>query len=336
MTAAVIGLGSWGTAMAAFLAEGGTPVRGWARDPRQRVGLRAERRNQKYLPDLRFPDLLRVEDRLDAALCDAAMIVLAVPSHAVRETARAIRGNVGDALVVNLAKGLEEGTLDRMLDVLAQELGRGARSVSLVGPSHAEEVALGHPTAVVATARRIEDAEAVQRAFSRERFRVYTNADVVGVELAVALKNVIALAAGISSGLGYGDNTLGSLITRGLAEMTRLGRRLGARPETFFGLAGVGDLVTTCGSRHSRNRRLGESVGRGVPLDEAMTALGMVAEGVRTTRAARDLAERTRTEMPIVEQVHAVLFEGKPPREALRDLMLRELKPETGAAGGTA
>jgi glycerol-3-phosphate dehydrogenase (NAD(P)+) len=222
-----------------------------------------------------------------------------------------------------------------MLQVLAEELGEAHPTVSLVGPSHAEEVALDHPTAVVAASRSPETASRVQAAFADETFRIYTNNDVIGVELAVSLKNVIALASGIALGLGYGDNTLGALVTRGLAEMTRLGVRLGARPETFFGLAGVGDLVTTCASPHSRNRRVGEAIGRGRTLEETLAGMTMVAEGVRTTRAARELARETGTDMPIVDRVHAVLFAGESPRAAIRDLMTREPKaePEPGEAG---
>jgi len=333
MRIAVLGLGSWGTAMAGRLAAGGHEVRGWARDPVQRDALRMRRENQKYLPGFKFPDLLHVVDSVRDAASGADWVVLAVPSHAVRSMAARLRDEAPGLPVVNLAKGLEERTHRRMLEVIAEELGADRPAASLVGPSHAEEVALDHPTAVVATSWDAVFAVAVQEAFTDAVFRVYTNPDTVGVEVAVALKNVIALAAGISAGLGYGDNSLGSLITRGLAEMTRLGKKLGGRPETFFGLAGVGDLVTTCASKHSRNRRLGESIGQGRPVAEAMAAMTMVVEGVRTTAAAWELAQEHGVEMPIVEQVHAVLFGGTGPREALRDLMAREPRPEPESRG---
>jgi glycerol-3-phosphate dehydrogenase (NAD(P)+) len=317
MRIGVLGLGSWGTALAVRLARQGHAVRGWEVDPAQREALRRDKVNRKYLPGLALPSGLAVVDTVEAALAGAEIAVFVVPSFAVRETARAAREHLGGIPAVNAAKGLEEGTRARMLQVLA------------------EEVALDYPTAVVAASRWPDVASRVQTAFADETFRIYTNDDVVGVELAVSLKNVIALASGIALGLGYGDNTLGALLTRGLAEITRLGAAMGARPETFFGLAGVGDLVTTCASPHSRNRRVGESIGRGKTLDETLAGMTMVAEGVRTTRAARELARETGTNMPIVDRVHAVLFEGESPRAAIRDLMTREPKaePEHGGAG---
>jgi glycerol-3-phosphate dehydrogenase (NAD(P)+) len=215
-----------------------------------------------------------------------------------------------------------------MLPLLAEELGEEHPTASLVGPSHAEEVAKNFPTAVVVASRHAETAQLVQDTFSDERFRVYTNDDILGVELSASLKNVIALASGIALGLGYGDNTLGALLTRGLAEITRLGVKLGARPDTFFGLAGVGDLVTTCCSPHSRNRRVGVAIGRGQTLAEALEGMSMVAEGVRTSRSAYALAFEAGVETPIVDRVHAVLFEGESPREAIRILMTREPRAE--------
>jgi len=328
MKVGLMGLGSWGTVVGILLARDGHRVAGWTRRPEHRDALRREKENRKYLPGNEFPDLLQIVDRPDQAVDESEIVVFAVPSQAVRETALAVRDHLGPVPVVNLAKGLERDSIKRMLEVLGETLAPGTKTASLVGPSHAEEVIRDHPTAVVATSEDASVAETVQRVFSIDNFRVYTNRDTVGVELAVALKNVIAVAAGVSRGLGYGDNTLGTLITRGLAEMTRLGCAAGAEPETFFGLAGVGDLVTTCGSPHSRNRRLGEAVGRGVPLEEALRGLGMVAEGVATTAAARELARRTGTEMPIVEQMYGVLFEKKPPQRALRDLMAREPRAE--------
>ncbi len=328
MRTAVLGLGSWGTAIAIHLADGGHEVAAWTLEEGDREAVRRDRENRRFLPGARVPDGVTIVDEPVAALAGAEAAVLAVPSFAVRDMAKVIAGAGFPGPVINVAKGLEKQTRKRMLEVLADELGDDAPAVSLVGPSHAEEVALRYPTAVVAASRDAAAAELTQHLFSDESFRVYTNDDVVGVELAVALKNVIALAAGISAGLGYGDNTLGALLTRGLAEMTRLGLARGARPETFFGLAGVGDLITTSVSRHSRNRRVGEAIGRGRTLDEVMAKMDMVAEGVHTARAARDLARESGVEMPIVERVSAILFENEDPRAAITALMTREPKAE--------
>lgn len=328
MRAAVLGLGSWGTALAAHLAVGGHAVRGWTHDPAQRAALARDRENRKYLPGLALPEGLAVVESPEEALDGAELKVLAVPSFAMRSLVREVAPALGGGPIVNVAKGMEEGSYLLMHQVLAQELGPERPVVALVGPSHAEEVAQSFPTAVVAASRSEEAARIVQDAFSDESLRVYTNDDLLGAELAASLKNVIALASGIALGLGYGDNTLGALLTRGLAEMTRLGAARGARPETFFGLAGVGDLITTCTSRHSRNRRVGERIGRGDTLEEATRGMVMVAEGVRTTRAARDLAGAAGVEMPIVDRVHAVLYEGESPLEAIRVLMSREPKSE--------
>ncbi len=325
---AVAGAGSWGTALAAMLGATGHDVTLWARRPAHARELARARENARYLPGVRLTDGVRVSARVgDAA--GAGILVMAVPTHAMRGTLRRFADVARAAdVVVNTAKGLEEGTRLRMSEVLAEEV-EGTAVASLLGPSHAEEVGRGMPTSVVVASTDAEAAVRVQRALSGRTFRVYTNDDVVGVELATALKNVIAIAAGILDGLGYGDNTRAALVTRGLAEMTRLGTALGARATTFAGLAGVGDLVVTCLSRHSRNRRLGEAVGRGAALDEAVAALGMVAEGVRTTRVALELAADAGVEMPIAQTVHAVLFEGVDPREGIEALMQRPLRDET-------
>lgn len=328
MRVGVLGMGSWGTALAAGLARKGVRVQAWTHDPEQRGALARDRENRKYLPGISLPEGLEIRNTPREALESAEMVLLAVPSFAVRETARGVRDALGGIPVVNAAKGLEEGTHRLMLQVLEEELGTDHPTASLVGPSHAEEVARDHPTAIVAASRDSDFAVRVQEAFTDDTLRVYTNEDVLGVELAASLKNVIALASGIALGLGYGDNTTGALLTRGLAEMTRLGVRLGAEASTFFGLAGVGDLITTCVSDHSRNRRVGEAVGRGKTLEEALEGMTMVAEGVRTTRAARELARETGTEMPIVDRVYAVLFEGEPPQDGIRSLMSRQLKEE--------
>lgn len=328
MRIAALGLGSWGTALAARLAAGGHQVQGWTHDPDQRLALTRDRENLKYLPGLPLPEGLQIHETPGTALERADLALLAVPSHALRKLVRDCRPDLGRIPVVNVAKGLEEGSQSLMLPLLAEELGEDHPTASLVGPSHAEEVARDFPTAVVVASRTPETAKLIQDTFSDERFRVYTNDDILGVELAASLKNVIALASGIAVGLGYGDNTLGALLTRGLAEMTRLGVRLGAVPETFFGLAGVGDLVTTCCSPHSRNRRVGEAIGRGQTLAQALEGMTMVAEGVRTSRAAHALAAEAGVETPIVDRVHSVLFEGERPGEAIRLLMTREPKAE--------
>jgi len=329
----ILGLGSWGTALAALLAREDHDVRGWTHDPEQRVRLRADRENRKYLPGIPLPGALTIEETIGGVVAGAAVILFAVPSHAVREIAAAAAADLpARAPVVNVAKGLEEGTLLRMSEVLdavfAAEGRRGVPIVSLLGPSHAEEVSRNHPTALVAASGDAAAAETAQDLLSGETLRVYTSPDLVGVELAAGLKNVIAIAAGISTGAGFGDNTMGALVTRGLAEITRLGVARGGRAETFAGLSGLGDLVTTCISRHSRNRYVGEEIGKGRTPEEVLAGMTMVAEGVRTTRACRDLARKAGVEMPIADQVHEVLFAGKNPRAAIRDLMQRDPKAE--------
>jgi len=327
---AVLGAGSWGTALAVLLAD--RAPRLWDHRAERAAALAVSRVNTRYLSGVRLPDRVQVTGDLASAITGASTVVLAVPSHALRDTARRLRATPGfdaHAIVVNAAKGLEAETGKGMSVVLREELPQPlSHIVTLAGPSHAEEVARGMPTTVVVAGIDATILQRVQELCTTETFRVYTNADVVGVELAVSLKNVIAIAAGICDGLGFGDNTKGALLTRGLAEMARLGAACGARPETFAGLAGLGDLVTTAISRHSRNRNLGDAIGRGRTLDEALAEIGMVAEGVRTARAVVDLARRHAVEMPISEQVHEVLFAAKEPRHAIRDLMLRAPKAE--------
>ena len=335
---AILGAGSWGTALAVLLADRHPAL--WDHRSERAAQLAATRDNARYLPGVHIPDSVRITADLVAAVGDAGVVVLAVPSHALSGLAALLGVTTAfatDAVVVNAAKGLEEDTGRRPCQVLAAALPRWApRLAALVGPSHAEEVARHVPTVVVAAGRDASVLAHVQETFTTDSFRVYTNDDLVGVELAVAVKNVIAIAAGIADGLGFGDNTKGALLTRGLAEMARLGVALGARSETFSGLAGLGDLVTTCISRHSRNRNLGEALARGATLEHALADLGMVAEGVRTTRAVMGLAAAHQLDLPISTEVHAVLFEGKDPRRSIRDLMLRAPKAEAGsdAKGG--
>jgi glycerol-3-phosphate dehydrogenase (NAD(P)+) len=326
----VVGAGSWGTTLAVLLAGNGHEVRLWARRPEHADEMQRTRKNPRYVPGIAIPDGVNVTSSLPEAVSGAAMCVMAVPTHTMREVAGAARSAMErDVLVVNTSKGLEEGTLERMSEVLTEATGVApARVLSLMGPSHAEEVCREIPTSVVVAGEDLELAEVVQTTFSRPYFRVYTNEDVVGVEIATALKNAIAIAAGIIDGLGYGDNTKAALVTRGLAEIGRLGSAMGAKPATFSGLAGVGDLVVTCLSRHSRNRHVGEAIGRGETLQEALASMAMVAEGVRTTRAAVELGRRHSVELPIIEMVHDVLFDGRNPREAVGQLMTRPLRQE--------
>jgi glycerol-3-phosphate dehydrogenase (NAD(P)+) len=303
----------------------------WEYDVEQCARVRSEGVNEKFLPGVALPPGVQFTTELSDAVTGSDVLVFAVPSHTLRGVARKLAGlDTSGALIVTATKGIEDGSLMRMSEVLVDELSAAAaeRIVVLAGPSHAEEVSRGHPTAVVSASASPASAKQVQQLFSTGTFRVYTNEDVVGVELGVSVKNVIAIAAGICDGIGYGDNTKAALITRGLAEITRLGLALGARRETFFGLAGVGDLVVTCLSRHSRNRHVGEEVGKGKTLEAVLSGMVMVAEGVRTTKSALHLARRHEVEMPITEQVYAVLFEGKDPHTAIDELMTRELRPE--------
>jgi len=329
MRISVLGAGSWGTTLAVLLADNGHTVRLWARRESHADEISQTRENPRYLPGVNIPAAVAVTADIDYALEGAGMVVMSVPSHTIRELCDAHPLPEG-AIVVNTAKGLEEETLERLSEVIVESAGVDpGRVLSLLGPSHAEEVSRRIPTSVVVAGSDPDACRTVQSAFSNGYFRVYTNDDVVGVEVVTALKNSIAIAAGIIDGLGFGDNTKAALVTRGLAEISRLGSAMGARTETFAGLAGVGDLVVTCLSRHSRNRRLGELIGSGKSLDAALAEMVMVAEGVRTTRAAVALGRRHSVELPIIETVHAVLFDGRDPREAVGALMTRPLRGET-------
>jgi glycerol-3-phosphate dehydrogenase (NAD(P)+) len=331
---AVLVAGSWGTALARVLADNGHEVVLWTRTAEQAHEINTRRRNSRYLPDAELPDGIRAVHRIEEALQGAALVLFAAPSAAMREVARlASRHLEPEALVVHATKGFERDTLKRMSTVLAEELGRGHEHiVCLSGPSHAEEVALRHPTTVVVASLCAECGKAAQDFFMNNAyFRVYTNPDLLGVEISGAVKNIIALGAGLSDGLGFGDNAKAALITRGLAEIARLGMAMGANPLTFVGLAGVGDLVATCTSRHSRNWRAGSMLAQGLSLEEVLARMGMVVEGVRTTESAYALARQYQVEMPITEQLHAVLFEGKSSRQAVLDLMARDKTHENNA-----
>lgn len=330
MNCAIIGAGGWGTALARLLARKGYTVRLWARRPQFAQELDALRENRKYLPGVTLPtERLTITSDLARAVENSDIVLLAVPSFAVRETARKLKStHVQPQAWVNLAKGLERDSLFTMSAVLKQEL-HTENIFTLSGPSHAEEVGRDFPTSVVLAGRDLALGEKLQRALITDRFRVYLSDDLLGVEYGGAVKNVIALAAGILDGLGYGgDNAKAALIARGLAEMIRLGVQLGARRETFFGLSGVGDLVATCTSEHSRNRRVGYRLGKGESLQQILESMAMVAEGVYATQAVRALAKEHNVEVPITEAVYAVLYEGATPLDQLNALMTREPKRE--------
>jgi len=334
---AMLGAGSWGTTLAIHLAALGHRVSLWDHDREQMDRMAADRENRKFLSGIALPDAIKVQPKLEAAVGGAEVIWFVVPSHALRAVASRVKGAGARALWVCATKGLEVETLERPTEVLGGVLG-DPQVVAFVGPSHAEEVSRGIPTSIVAACGDEARAQQVQELASSSRLRVYTNTDVAGCEYGAALKNVIAIAAGVCDGLGYGDNTKGALLTRGLAEITRLGVALGGRRETFYGLTGMGDLITTAMSRHSRNRHVGERLGRGETIEQVLGAMRMVAEGENTARAARELGRRNRVELPITDQVCALLLEGRSPREALEALMSRDLKSEEwrGGAGNVA
>ncbi|HUK64756.1 MAG TPA: NAD(P)H-dependent glycerol-3-phosphate dehydrogenase [Dongiaceae bacterium] len=324
---AVLGAGSWGTTLSAVLAGAGHTVALWDHDRPLLDSIERQRENRKYLAGIALPDGIKVRAELESALDGAEITIYAVPSHALRSVGGRVVQIGARGVPVCATKGLELDTLKRATEVLAETLG-DPDPVLLVGPSHAEEVSRGIPTSIVAAAHDETRARRVQVLCSTPRFRVYTNTDVPGCEYGAALKNVIAIAAGLCDGLGYGDNTKGALLTRGLAEITRLGVAMGGRRETFYGLTGMGDLITTAMSRHSRNRHVGERLGRGETIEQVLGHMVMVAEGVNTARAARDLGKRHGVDLPITGQVCAILFEDGTPRQALDALMTRDLKSE--------
>lgn len=334
MDVAVLGAGSWGTAMARLLVQRGHRVLLWARDPELARRIAKRRENPRYLPGFALPAELSLSGQL-TEVGDRDAYFIAVPSFAVRPLARRLRAVLGEGVQrapwVSLTKGLAydapRGALVTMSQVLEEEL-RSERVFALSGPSFAVEVAEGAPTTVVLAGRDLGEAERLQRAIMTERFRIYTSDDLLGVELGGASKNVIALAAGVSDGLGFGDNAKGALVSRGLVEMTRLGVALGAKKETFFGLAGLGDLVITCMSKKSRNHRVGERIGRGETLEAVQADMRMVAEGVYAVRAIHGYAQEERIDLPITRAVYEVLCEGASPMGKLTELMTREPKRE--------
>ncbi len=328
MSLAVLGGGSWGTALAGQLCRAGHRVRLWLRDPAVAEEINRQHRNRAYLPGIDLPPELSATTDLAQAVSEAGTVFVVIPSEFCRGVYRQLRAHAREkAVIVSGTKGIEIDTLRRMSEVAAEEV-PGRSLAVLSGPSFALEVAREQPTTVVVASVDLLVAEAVQHLVSTRTFRAYSSDDVVGVELAGSLKNVIAIAAGIVDGLGYGHNTVAALVTRGLAEIARLGVAAGARADTLAGLAGLGDLVLTCTGTLSRNRRVGQALGAGKSLADAMAETRMVAEGVRTTLAACALAERAGIEMPIATQMREVLYRGRPPREAVEALMLRTLKRE--------
>ncbi len=331
---AVIGAGSWGTAVASLLGANSVPTTLWARSQEVVDAITETRRNPRYLREVVLADQVTATSDLEEALRGADVIVIATPSKAVHATAEAIRPYYdGSAPVVSLAKGLEPETLSRMTVLLGEVLGAPERMAALSGPNHAEEVSRGIPSATVIAACDQSVGVYLRGVFMTPAFRVYTNIDVIGVELAGASKNVIAVAAGISDGLGFGDNTKASLMTRGLAEMSRLGRAAGANPLTYMGLAGVGDLIATCTSRHSRNRALGERLAGGGTVEQFETETHMVAEGATSCATVAELGERYGIEMPITAQVRGIVREGASPSSAVGALMGRDATDELHGMG---
>ena len=325
----VLGAGSWGTALAFLLHNNGHQVLLWSALEEEVKMLQEKREHETKLPGVRLPEEIEMTTDLEGSLQDPDIAVLAVPSPFTRSTSHRMSPFVQDGqIIVNVAKGIEEHTLMTLSDIIEEEIPNANVSV-LSGPSHAEEVGKGLPTTCVVSSHDRETAEYIQSVFMSPVFRVYTTPDMLGVELGAALKNVIALAAGTADGLGYGDNTKAALITRGIAEIARLGIKMGAKLETFCGLSGIGDLIVTCASVHSRNRKAGYLIGKGYTMQEAMDEVEMVVEGVYSAKAAKGLAEKYEVEMPIIEEVNKVLFEGKAASEAVIDLMLRDKKLES-------
>ena len=321
----VIGFGSWGIALACLLAENGHSVTAWEFNPDMAARLDAEREHKTFLPGVKIPDSIRITHDWAKAAENADVFLITLPSHAVAQAIPQFVPYFSGKIVVNASKGLVEGK--RICQFLA-EIAPGCKIAALTGPSHAEEVGRHMPTTVVAASPCEETAKAVQDIFSGGNFRVYTTPDIIGAELGGAVKNVIALAAGIVDGLGFGDNTKAALMTRGLAEIARLGMAMGAEEHTFAGLSGIGDLIVTCTSPHSRNWRAGNLLAKGKPADEVLKEIGMVVEGIHTAKTAQELARKHGVDMPIVEEINKVLFEGKNPKDAVVDLMLRDKKDE--------
>lgn len=330
MKVAVLSDGAWGAALAMVLDANGHQVTIWGPFPEYLDEMRQSRTNPRFLPGVRYADTIQFDGNMASAAGDADLILLATPTQYLRDVLRKFKPvfQADKQLLVNVAKGIEDGSWLRVSEIVQQELGP-CKYVAMCGPSHAEEVSRKVPTAVVAASDQPQYAELARQTFMNEVFRVYTGSDPVGVELGGALKNVMAIAAGIVDGMQLGDNPKAAMMSRGVAEMSRLGEALGGKSETFAGLSGIGDLIVTCCSGHSRNRHVGEELGRGRSMDEVAKGMGMmVAEGVRTARGAKALADRCQVEVPIINAVYNVLYEGLDPKMAIRDLMTRAPKEE--------
>ncbi len=324
----VIGAGSWGTALSLLLHKNGHQVTVWSIMEAEIEMLKKEHEHKDKLPGVKLPEDMIFTTDLQEAVGGKELLVLAVPSPYTRSTAKLLKAVVAEnQIIMDVAKGIEEGTLMTLSQIIQEEVPQANVAV-LSGPSHAEEVGRGIPTTCVVGAKDRETAEFLQNTFMNEVFRVYTSSDMLGMELGGALKNVVALAAGMADGLGYGDNTKAALITRGISEIARLGTAMGGKAETFYGLTGIGDLIVTCASMHSRNRRAGILIGQGKTMQEAMDEVKMVVEGVYSAKAAVALSEKYHVEMPIIEQVNLILFHGKMADEAVKDLMIRDKKLE--------
>ena len=328
---AVIGAGSWGTALSLVLADNGHDVVLYGRDQKNVDAINENHENTQFLPGVTLPESLRATTNLDEAVSGCSHILIVTPSSAIRAVARQLNERLTEPVVlIHASKGIEPKTHLRLSQLIEEEIDPSKRTAVcvLTGPSHAEEVALRKPTTVTIASADLEEAGRVQELFMNENFRVYLNADIIGAELGGALKNIIALAAGMTDGLGYGDNAKAALITRGMVEIARLGTLLGANPMTFTGLTGMGDLIVTCTSVHSRNWRAGNAIGRGEKLETVLENMGMVVEGVRATQAAYDLSETKQCELPITTALYHVLFDGHTPEEEVRKLMQRPQKNE--------
>lgn len=324
----VIGGGSWGTALAVLLSNNKHEVSMWARDKNQFKHMKENKENKKYLPGVVLPEELRITDEIEKSIYDKDLLIFSIPTHGVREVLNNCKNHIKkDQIIVNVAKGIENNTLLRISEIVNEIIPNNPYGV-LSGPSHAEEVGINMPTTVVSASIDKKVAKYIQDVFMSPYFRVYTNTDVIGVELGGSLKNVIALGAGISDGLGYGDNAKAALMTRGIIEMRRLGEKMGANGNTFAGLAGIGDLIVTCTSMHSRNRRAGILLGEGQSVEEATQSIGMVVEGIKTTKSTYELATKHNVIMPITKETYQVLYEGKDVKNSVVNLMLRDKKHE--------
>lgn len=324
----VLGSGSWGTAMAVFLAESGHKVKVWTRNAQTAITLSKTRENARYLPGIKIPENVSFTDKISEC-ADAETVIVATPSHTVREVAKKFAPYAKDSqIIVSISKGFDEEKKQRLSCVINEEI-PNAVVVAMSGPSHAEEVALALPTTNVVAHPDIKVAQHIQSLFMSPAFRLYASDDIIGVELGGSLKNIIALCAGISDGLGYGDNAKAAIITRGIAEITRLGIAMGAKKDTFSGLSGIGDLIVTCTSMHSRNRRAGILIGKGKTPEEAREEVGMVVEGIKAAKAAHALSKKYNVEMPIANEAYKVLFENLPASACVKNLMERSMKNET-------